>query len=280
MVKFNNILKIIEDYTDKCHDYPKANAIKNFNPENYQEEIWDESSRTIPSPQGHLQRTQEELQKSVNYTNLEHGALDDYQTNSFIPLNYWLNGGHLPTTKRELWETFGFMGYLRDKEGNLIYEDDATDLEFCMAVHNYTGGFDSREGHEYVDLSMPEEDELIHRAIQKTPSLQQDTVLYSYRQLPLNLKVGDHNVIRGYGSTSFNPYVIDDIMNNGQWVQGEKDVRFKCKIYAPKGTNGMVLNRDTSGIPAWQSEWLLDKGQRYFVHSINYETMEAEIVLY
>lgn len=284
MVKFNSIVKAIDDYVQKCHDYPKATAMRNFDPNNFMEERWSENPEKIPSPQGTLQRVQEELQGSINYTNLEKGALGDYKTNSFLPLNYWLNGGKLPTNERELerleWE-IGFHGYMRGEDGELLIgDDDNAKGELVMPVHNYTVSWENREGHEYVDLSMPQEDELIKRAIDKSPKLQQDTVLYSYRELPLDLKEGDHGVIKGYGSTSFNPYVIDDIMNNGQWVQGQKDRRLRCKIYAPKGTDGIVLNRQVSGSLAWQSEWLLNKNQRYFVRSINYETMEAEIVLY
>lgn len=281
MARLNNLIKAIDNYLEKCHDYPKARAIREFNPQNYQEETWDSSHDIIPSPQGYLQRTQEDLQKTVNYTSLEMGAMEDYATCSFIPLNHWLNGGELPTTYSEVQElaiTTGVMGYLQGEDGNFIH-DDTTKGEFVMAVHNFTGKWGSSE-HTYVDLTMPQEDKLISRAIQKTPPLQQDTVLYTYRELPLDLKVGDHGVIKGYGSTSFNPYVIDDIMEGGAWVQREKNRRLKCKVYAPKGTQGVVLGDTTVGHIAWQSEWLLNKNQRYFVHSIDYDKMEAEIVLY
>ncbi len=282
MVKYTSIINTIEEYVEKCHDYPKANAIRNFDPDNFIEEVYYDGTEKnrIPSPQGHLQRTQEELQKNVNYTNLEIGTMHDYQTNSYIALNYWLNGGELPTNRRSpMMMDIGFwMGYIRGEDGELISGEG--EGEFVMAVHNYTGGWRSKEGHEYIDLSIPQEDELLHRAIDKTPPLQQDTVLYRYGELPDGLSVGSHSVIKGYGSTSFNDYVPQDIMNNGAWVQEEKDRRFNIKVYAPKGTKGVVFNRESSGLPAWQSEFLLDKGQRYFVHSIDYENMTAEIVLY
>ena len=94
------------------------------------------------------------------------------------------------------------------------------------------------------------------------------------------MKVGDHSAIKGFGSCSYNPYVIDDIEQGGPWVQGEKNRRYKVKVYAMKGTKGIVLNDHSSGIPPWQSEWLLDKGQKYVVWSKNDNDMTAEIILY
>lgn len=280
MVKYRNILKTIDSYV-KCHDYPKAVAMREFDPLNYKDEEWDTYPKQIPSPQGKLQRIQENLQKNIDYSRQESIALRDYQTTSYLPLNQMLNGRQLPTSGKDLFKyelRSGVMGGIRDKKTGKTSLSEEAEGEFVTRVRD--GTFDEDGEPNYVYMSMPEEDRLISSAIDKSPTLQDNTILYSYRQLPLTLKVGDHGTLKGYSSTSYNPYVIENIMEKGEWVIGSEDHRFKCKIYAPKGTRGLVLNEQTSGKSAWQSEWLLDKNQKYFVRSINYETMEAEIVLY
>lgn len=283
MVKYDSILKIMDNYVQKCTDYPKYQALKYFKEhmDEFQEERYDSDPNRIPSPQGHFQRMQEQLQEDVEYDAFEQATLEDYQTNSFIPLGYYLNDGLMPTTKNEMRQLgFTFGGYIQNEDGDFLYGDRADEKGvFVVPVHYYPDGRENGN-HEYITLSMAEEDKHISSAIQKSPPLQQDTVLYSYRELPLDIKEGNHGVIKNYGSCSFNEHVCEDIRDNGEWVQGEKDRRYMCKIYAMKGTQGVVLNERITDLPPWQSEWLLNKNQRYIVWSKNDDDMTAEIILY
>ena len=252
----------------KCHEYPKSIALKYYNEhkENFVTETYGYGvdSRTIPSPVGRLQQIQADLQEEIYYESLERGVLRDYSTNSFIPLSLMLNG--VPD-----WEDIcRFIGY---DFGN----------GFVMPVLDFDKDNDPNyEGSPWVDMSMPQESKMLSQAIDKSPRVQSDCIVFRYGELPLDIPVGGHGTFKNFLSTSYNPYVaFEDIPNGGTWVQGShaKQTRYKLTINVMKGTKGIVLNRHT-GCPDWQSELLLDKNQRYIVLSRDDTNMTAEILLY
>ena len=260
---YNIITKSIET---KCHDYPKAVALREFeqNKSQYQTETYEYGTytRTLPSPVGMLQSIQAEAQSKIEYESLEKGVARDYSTNSYIPLNMMLNN----VTDWE--KRCRFMGY---DFGN----------GFVMAVLDFDKEEDPNyEGSPWVDLSMPQESQILSGMIDKSPRVLRDSIVYRYGELPKDIPIGGHGRFKGFQSTSYNPFVaFEDIPEGGAWVQGEKDRRYKMTMYVPTGTKGMVLNRH-NGCSDWQSELLLDKGQRYIVLNRNDKEMTADILIY
>lgn len=119
------------------------------------------------------------------------------------------------------------------------------------------------------ELSVQQQADAIHNAILKSPRLQQDTVLYRGGRWVSGLKAGDKGEFSSFSSTSYQESIAKGF--------GGGD-RYKIKIYAPKGTKGVLVNDDFDN-EYHQHEWLLDKGQKYVVLSQNDETHEVEILL-
>lgn len=263
----NNIIEKSVLTVVKCHDYPKSLALKYYDEhkDDFQSEVYTTNNEVLPSPVGELQRQQAKLQESIEYESLERGVAMDYSTNSYIPLNMMLN--NVPNWEEES----RFMGVQSYDFGN----------GFVMPVLDSPNndGFG-----DWVDMSMPQESEMLSNMIDKSPRVASDTIVYRYGELPIDIKVGEHGVIKGFMSTSYNEYIaFDDIPNNGTWIQNEKKlldrVRYKQRIFVMKGTKGMVLNNHT-GCMDWQSELLLDKGMRYVVLNKNDTDMTADILVY
>lgn len=122
----------------------------------------------------------------------------------------------------------------------------------------------------YVDDNI----EWIDQAIEKSPSLLKDTVVYRYGALPHDISEGDVGKFKGFTSTSFQEGTVEKFKNG---YYGDLDTRYKLKIYAPKGTRGVLVNDTFEAVK--EHEWLLPRNQRYYVVSVNHDTMEAEILL-
>lgn len=245
----------------KCQ-YPKRVALQYYNKhkDEFQTQEWVEE---IPSPVGKLQREQADLQENINYESLEKGVAKDYSMNSFIPLGMMLNDVHD-------WEDkCRFIGY------------DFGD-GFVMPVLDFDKENDPNyNGSPWVDMSMPQESDMLSTMIDKSPRVANDSIVYRYGELPLDIQVGEHGVIKGFQSTSYNPFIaFKDIPEGGGWLSGkDKEVRYKQRIFVMNGTKGMVLNNHT-GCVDWQSELLLDKGMRYVVLAKNDNDMTADILVY
>ena len=258
------ILKHIEDAILKCgDDYPKARALKYYreHKEEFQTEDYGGlNSETLPSPVGVLQRVQANLQEKVEYDSIERGVARCYSTNSYIPLGMMLN--NVPNWEEEC------------KRWVMTYDFGNGLVMPVLDSPNNDGRGD------WVDLTMPQQSEILSGMIDKSPRVQVDTTVYRYGELPLDIKVGEHGVIKSFMSTSYNPYIaFKDIPEGGAWAMVEADKRYKTTVHIMEGTKGMVLNRHT-GCMDWQSELLMDKGQRYIVLAKNDTDMTAEILLY
>ena len=247
----------------KCHDYPKAVALKNFNESDFFTERYGDGVDTevLPSPVGALQSIQADAQLNVDYTSIEKGVLHCYATDSYIPINSYLNGVEdWEEDPRISWKLYHFTG------------------ETTMPVLD-----ESKEGTDespWVDMTIPQQISVLDTIMGKNPTVQMDSLVYRYGELPLDIQVGDHGRFKGYISTSYNPFVaFKDIPEGGLWVQGEKNIRYKMRIFTPKGTRGVVLNRN-NGCMDWQSELLLDRNQRYIVLNKNDVDMTADILIY
>lgn len=266
MVSREHISKSFDYAIFKCNDYPKAIALRYYkeHKDNFVSDTYPTGADTesLPSPVGRLQQIQADLQEQIDYKSLERGVLHDYSTNSFIALGMMLN--NVPNWMDEC----DFLTHYISDNGDFM-------LPVLDSPNNDGRG-------DWHSMSVQEESDRISKVIDKSPRVQEDCIVYRYGELPLDIEVGGHGTFKSFTSTSYNPYIaFDNIPNGGTWVQGshEQEVRYKMRIFTPSGTKGVVLNEHT-GCMDWQSELLLDKGQRYIVLARNDKEKTADILLY
>lgn len=267
MVKYKTIIKTIENYI-KCHEYPKAIALKNFNPENFHEEEISTTDRFAP---GTFEEWQRELQSNVEYTEIEKCVVGLYNSSSFSALQKYLNGD-------ESWkeEVFKFSNGHYGVFASYPTYDLVDDGNGHMIAENY------KMNHN--NLTMKQYSETLHDICDKSPTLAQNTVLYRWGRLPLGtngeiIGEGGHGRFKGFIGACFGEEHLDGILDQlTQW--GNSNTRYKLKIYAPEGTKGVTMTHECGAENPYQNEFLLDKGQRFIILSRNDKTKEASILLY
>ncbi len=105
----------------------------------------------------------------------------------------------------------------------------------------------------------------------KSPGLIEDMVLYRGGKLDIHLREGDHSKFKGYTSTTFQKYTADEYTSSGDML---------IKVYAPKGTKGIVGNDDWNFRNGFmEHEYVLPRNQGFTVLSIDYDKGIAEIIL-
>ena len=217
--------KITNDKRYKCkpgYKSPKQ-RFEEFDALSFREEDYQGQDSSVydpedyNSPTGELQKQQESLQDDVNYTDEDKALIEGYQSDFFEQMNSYLYG------KGE-------------------YEDND---KIYLTVDG-----------EDVPLSLKEGCEKLSEVIHKSPSLQENTVLWRGGEFPSDIGVGEHGVFKGFTSTSFNE-------NMGKAWQ-ENYGNYLIKIYAPKGTKGIVPTENLNCVEG-QSELVLDKSQKYVV---------------
>lgn len=111
----------------------------------------------------------------------------------------------------------------------------------------------------------------IDSAIDKSPGLAQDTILYRGGHWDTTLKKGDKGTFKGYSSTS---YSNEDM----GMFSGFGEERYTMEIYADKGTKGISIN-DTFGGLSGEKEFLLPRNQNYEVIEVDNKNRVAKIHL-
>ena len=247
MIKRKTIEEVFTNVIEsKCHDYPKAVALRNYDASTYTVESYapgQDYTDTDNSPVGELQQKQEELQSNVDYTYEDKCVLNYYGNSSFGLINDYL------------WDNLYLNNLIFDINGNPIKKD-----LFLYA------------GDEVIHKSIPEQVKILSNIIDKSPRLQKDSILYRAGHWSPGMKPGEHGTLKGFSSTSFNQEV------SKEWKTFKED-KYLMRIYAPKGTRGVVLTEDNS-LADWQSEFLLDKNQKYIVLSQDDANKTVDILLY
>lgn len=260
MVKFDNILKAMDEYLTKCTDYPKYQALKYFKEhrEEFQEESWESGTGRLvdgDAPVGKLQQLQEDLQDDVDYDGKEKGATYRYSRSEFEDLQLYNNG--------------------------LIDKDDSFVRVYDIDDYSFDDHEDDIYDYDYDNYDLEETSQFIDGAIDKSPPLQQDTVFHRIGRLDRDddeyIAEGEHSVFKGFTGVSYNPNVPKRGLDFAGWM--DRYHRYDLKIYAMKGTKGMALYPH-NGCHDWQAEFLLGRGQKFIVLSRNDSTKEAEILLY
>ena len=177
---------------------------------------------------------QNSIQEKVTYSPTEFGSVNNYTAQEYKIINGRIGDNEIYRKK-----------YKERRKGNPSLDD-------------------------WIDMRI----ENIDSAIDKSPRLTQDTILYRYGEIPLDISEGGVGKWKGYTSTTYQEATADRFKNGYDYDQPD---RYKLKIYASEGTKGVLCNQQFEAIV--EHEWLLPRNQRYQVLSVNHETKEAEIVL-
>lgn len=286
MIDKKVISKSIDDAIVKCGPTISM-RISAFNPKDFKSEKYSRKDGQIKtakrSPVGKLQQLQEDLQDEIDYTNEEKSMLSQYSID-FFPFTAYFYKDAFPEYFRKMncfkWEWGGKNGNER------IYKQPLELIDF--GLDDFTG-YDAQKG-EYPDGSYMTYDgsigtipfmkgiEILDNMIARSPPLQENTLLYRIGVFDKNLKPGDTSKFKSYTSTSFNSYVAKSGLRKYAGFEPDEEC-YQLKIYAPKGTHGVVPCQNT-GCKDWQSEFTLGRNQKYIVISVDHFKKTAEILLY
>lgn len=115
----------------------------------------------------------------------------------------------------------------------------------------------------------------IQEYIMDSDGLVEDTILYRGGHWDIGMSIGDIGEIPCFNSTS---YSEDTAYNIGIEGRGKKNP-YMIKIFAPKGTKGVNINAPSLSPNFPEHEYLLGKGQKYIVLSVDDNNHEASILL-
>ena len=299
MVSKSIIRKSLDDAVGKCVTIKER--FEGFNAKDYKSEKYSKKLGQIKSaeksPVGALQQKQEDLQEEVDYTNEEKSILNSYSVSTFSWFDSYFNKGNghahgqdtIQFGKNTRWmldvykwewteyydeeygtmmERYGFKEPLEYKDFNIY------DFEGFDAQDRSAGLYDRKIG----EVDFPKAIDIVDNMIDKSPPLQENTVLYRVGVFDPNLKPGETSKFKSYTSTSFNSYVARNGIKKYAGFDPSDDC-YQLKIYAPKGTKGVVPCQNT-GCEDWQSEYTLGRNQKYIVLSVDNVSKTAEILLY
>lgn len=309
MVKYNNIIKAIDEYIKKCYTIEEIKI---------RLEELDKESINYDSPffEPHFDRWQSLRQL---------GLLNPLEERDFDRIFKYQKGesrdealfkyerrlvegikmNEPPIIDKDIFEVDSQIGYI-GTENDLSYLESKqieSERDFLEGVDDkvirsvdeyYSGGLQSlndklkltnkelqlkeSEINGYIKHFEEEKRKYvkdIDYVINNNEGLIGNTVLYRGGELDdFSMKVGDHRKFKSYTSTSFQ----EDV---GTYWRGKGNVwRFLYKIYAPKGTKGICANNNKFGNKYKdEHEYLLARNTGYTVLDIDYDNRIIEIVL-
>lgn len=276
MVTRNIILKSLDDAISKCGPTIKQ-RFENFNPKDFSKEKYssDQDVKGDRSPIGEIQRRQGDAQKDIDYTITDKMVSSLYQFHLFNDLNSYLN-------KVTFEDMFGNKHRVGEYDIEFIskFSDDHSEylgMEMVKTPVTYGLMIDD----VLTEKTIPELGDMLSEAIDKSPRLLEPTLLYRFGHFEKGMKAGDTGKFDAFLSATFNEYVARKGIKNMNYLKlaESRKSRYQMRIYAPKGTKGMVLNR-YNGCDDFQSEFLIDKGQKYIVLNVNDKKKTVDILLY
>ena len=288
MISKNIIRKSLDDAIVKC-GYTLHDLFTDFNPKDFKQERYSRKDGQIRSadisPVGPLQQRQEDLQSKINYTNEEKSMLMDYSVDFWTYSAYFYHKGmfgdewklNCYKMDEKEWEKNSRRVL---KEPNELVDFNIYDFDAMEEYRLKKGHDDYTPLPEYYIKKIPFEKGIkaFDNMIDKSPPLQENTVLYRVGSFDSNLKPGETGKWKSYTSTTFNSYQAKHGLKKHLGVAG-KSSRYQIKIYAPKGTKGVVPCLNT-GTRDWQSEFTLGRNQKYMVISVDHLNQTAEVLLY
>lgn len=279
MVNKKLIEKTLNDIIDKCSGYIRpSQRVSNFNINDFHKEIYsegqDDTNRENKtyyiSPVGELQQKQQDLQDNTDYSAEEKQFMKNFHWDSYwYHINQFLNNNMDDNTK----------DFVLDENGNLKKNDVHIAGELTMGPPDYPPEKQFMGYHNSYNLSMDINDIIKKTSdvIDKSPRLVQDTVFYRYGEWTPNLKTGDWGNLKGFLSCTYNPFVAEDSIKGANWVDSN---RYNMRVFALKGTKGMVMDSNNFGTANRYSEWMLDNNQRFVVLNQDDTNHTVDILIY
>lgn len=308
MVQYKTLVNVINDYVLKC--YPKENALKNFNRDDFKEEFYEEGAEGdygmidydtgetvyMERPEGELYTAQEKAQKDVyramrkdktavwNNTSefyMIQQAEERYQEDYFNLFQAFNNKDD--EMLKECWDTLSEQNLIRMKDDDYHdgWETDYDNWEVQWWDMQWTPSLVS----ESTFLPLKDACDWLEKGIEKAPPVQENVKAFRWGRLPLDsngepIGVGGHGKFDSFTSTTYEKQIAFDengYLQKSGW--GNKDNRYNITVYVPKGTQGLVYG-DSNDCYNFQNEVVLNRGQKFILLSRNDETKEAEILLY
>ena len=284
--------KILVGLDVKCHITIKE-RFESFNSKDYKSEKYSRKLGQIKtsekSPVGALQQRQEDLQDEIDYTNEEKSMLSLYSISTYEDYASWFykvgifvgnKGWEYNVYKwhwEEQWDEERGM-YLT----NHVLDDPLTFQDYDVYDFTNWDAQDDSHVHTHDDalytVPFPQTLDILDNMIDKSPPLQENTVLYRLGSFDGDLIPGQTAKWKSYTSTSFNSYTAKNGLKKYAGFEPGED-RYEIKIYAPQGTKGVVPCQNT-GCQDWQSEFTLGRNQKYIVLSVDKVNKKAEVLLY
>lgn len=276
---FNKLVQ--EDTEDKCRGYlSPSQRVKKFNPNDFVQETyaenqdWNNTKKEsyFISPVGTLQQIQQDLQDKTDYPTEDKNFMNNFHWDSYwFYINQFLNKDMNEKTREFIFDENGdFRKHDVFMKGELtLGPDDYSEDKKFMGYHNsYT-----------VPMDINDMIGRTSKVIDESPRLQQNTLLHRFGTWTPGLKAGDWGDLKGFLSTSYNPYVAEEsIKHSGlNWIDSD---RYMMNIYALKGVKGLVMDSNNFDSGNRYSEWLLDNGQRYVVLSQDDINKTVDILVY
>lgn len=243
--KLKEFLEQGGDRLEDLKSYRIDRSFGDYNPERYApgmnaRDEKDEGTY-FHSPCGEMQDVQQKLQREIDYSDEECWSALRYNTDCFDFMNEHLYG-----------------------------KADHSDM--------YEYNYDTDERY-----SIPEMCDLLHGLIGKSPVVQENCVTYRYGPFPYDLKEGEIGSFDGFTSVSYNYTVAENFKKNnedggyglGGWMKNNRKL---MRIWTPEGTPCMAMDKVSVGTQDFQSEILLDKGQKFIV--ISNDDDFVDIMLY
>ena len=172
----------------------------------------------------------------------------------------------------------------RQIESEKDYVENA-DEDGNIAIGCYFNGGLSNMNHEinhqgYLEALDFEEERWFYglsKILKNSDGLIEDTMLYHGGEWDIHLNVGDHGKFKNFRSASFQEMIAKRFTTNRE----NHNVEMTYKIYAPKGTKGLCANSEKYESSSFfdEHEFLLNRNTGFTVLSIDYDRMEAEILL-
>ena len=179
-------------------------------------------------------------------------------------------------------DSLGFNADNIFTEDGMHYNTDTYEGKSALAMDNYFNGDSQHINHtishdgymKALNNQQKTQMKSIDNLMERSPGLQQDTILYRGGHFDIHLREGDSFSFKGYTSTTFQRESSDVYKGSDG---DEADMTYV--IHAPKGTKGICGGDGNFNNNNWEHEYVLPRNTKMTVLSIDYETMTCEVVI-
>ena len=193
------------------------------------------------------------------YENYNIGSMDAYDEHVKLQGDFHINGKGFTNTgdlnEVDSVSDWGYVGF-DDFNGKIYNTEDFREKKAM-------GLFDD-DGLEIIDKKI----DLIKSAIEKSPDIPENMLLYRGGHWDKRIKVGDVVTQDGFASLTY----VDDYADDFVY-----DDRYMIEFYVPKGSKGLWL--DAPFMNLGECEYLTPPNMRYYVFDIDDGSKSAKVVI-